>query len=105
MSSRTRCRCQRCTIRGLMGPVIVVTIGVLFLLQQLRGGYFDFSNTYPVILIVIGAILLFSAVASEEGHPSSSNPPQPPNSSLPGAPLGPPAAQGTTPSSFSGQGQ
>lgn len=102
MSNRTRCRCQRCTIRGLMGPVIVVTIGVLFLLQQLRGGYFDFSNTYPVILIVIGAILLLSAVASEEGHLSSDNSSQPPNSALPGPP---PAAPGTTPSSFSGQGQ
>ena len=102
MSNRPRCRCQRCTIRGMMGPVIVVTIGVLFLLQQLRGGYFDFSNTYPVILIVMGAILLLSAVASEEGHLSSDNFPQPPNPSLPGAP---PAAPGTTPSSFSGQGQ
>lgn len=85
----------------MMGPVIVVTIGVLFLLQQLRGGYFDFSNTYPVILIVIGAILLLAAVASEEGHLSSDSPPQPPNSSLPGAPPAPPG----TPSSFSGQGQ
>ncbi|HYL61696.1 MAG TPA: DUF5668 domain-containing protein [Candidatus Methylomirabilis sp.] len=102
MSNRIRCRCQRCTIRGLLGPVIVVTIGVLFLLQQLRGGYLDFFNTYPVILIVIGAILLLSAVASEEGHVSSDGPVQPPGGSLPGAP---PASAGTTPSSFSGQGQ
>ncbi len=55
MSDRIRCTCQRCTIRGLMGPVIVVTVGVLFLLAEMRGGYFDFGNTYPVILIVIGS--------------------------------------------------
>ena len=102
MSARIRCRCQRCTIRGFMGPIIVVTVGVLFLLQQLRGGYFDFSNTYPVILIVIGATLLLSAVASEEGHISSNGAAQPPGTALPGAP---PPSSGTTPSSFPGQGQ
>ena len=66
MSDRVRCNCQRCTIRGLMGPVVVVTVGVLFLLQEMRGGYFDFGNTYPVILIVIGLISLASAMASSE---------------------------------------
>ena len=64
MSNRVHCSCQRCTIRGLMGPVIIVTIGVLFLLAELRGGFFDFGNTYPVILIVIGLISLASALAS-----------------------------------------
>lgn len=93
MSDRIRCRCQRCAIRGLLGPVIVVTVGVLFLLQQLRGGYLDFANTYPVILIVYGAILLFSAVASEEGHVS------------PSGPGGPPAPSASMPSNLSGQGQ
>ena len=63
MSDRIRCRCPRCTIRGLLGPAVVITVGVLFLLQQMRGNYFDFGNTYPVILVVIGAILL----ASENG--------------------------------------
>jgi hypothetical protein len=59
---------------------VIVTIGVLFLLQQARGGYFDFGNTYPVILVVIGTILLASAVAPTEGHISSVAvpPPSPP---------------------------
>ncbi len=55
MSDRIRCTCRRCTIRSLMGPAVVITIGLLFLLDQLRGGDFSFRNTYPIILIVIGA--------------------------------------------------
>ncbi|MGB6885522.1 MAG: DUF5668 domain-containing protein, partial [Candidatus Acidiferrum sp.] len=76
MSNRN-CNCQRCTLRGLRGPVIVVTVGVLFLLQEMRGGYFDFSNTYPIIIIVIGLMSLACAFASNEGHVSL-NPPMPP---------------------------
>lgn len=98
MSDRVHCTCQRCRIRGLMGPSIVITVGVLFLLQQMRGGYFDFSNTYPVILIVIGLISLAGALASDEGHlssPSSIPPAVPP---VPNPPVVPPA-------SYSGQGQ
>ena len=68
MSDQIRCRCPRCTIRALVGPAVIVTVGVLFLLQQMRGGYFDFGNTYPVILVVIGAILLASSLAPMDGH-------------------------------------
>ncbi len=92
MSNGMRCRCPRCTIRSLMGPAVVITVGVLFLLHEMRGGYFDFSNTYPFILIVIGAILLASSVAPMAGHvdsrtlpPSAPNvTPGPPQSSVPG---------------------
>src|SRR4029077_20469676 len=101
MSDRIRCTCQRCTIRGLMGPVIVVTIGVLFLLQEMRGGFFDFGNTYPVILIVIGLISLASAMASTEGHVSAAPPippPVPPTQSVP------PPPTGAAPTSSPGQG-
>jgi len=101
MSDRIRCTCQRCSIRGLMGPVIVVTVGVLFLLQEMRGGYFDFGNTYPVILIVIGLISLASAMASGEGHVSSS-PPVPPAVPPQGVPPSPTSAP---PTSYLGQGQ
>ncbi|MGA2095502.1 MAG: hypothetical protein ABSH39_04330 [Candidatus Acidiferrum sp.] len=108
MSDRIRCNCQRCTIRGLMGPVVVVTVGVLFLLAQVRGGFFDFGNTYPVIIIVIGIVSLASALASSEGHVSatpgtSAAMPQPPG--LPSAPGMPPSSSGSTPTSYPGQGQ
>ena len=91
MSDRIRCSCRRCTIRSLMGPAIIITIGVLFLLSEMRGGDFDFSNTYPVILIVIGAISLAAALAPTDGHVSSRAvpPPTAPGPTPPQAP-GPP---------------
>jgi Domain of unknown function (DUF5668) len=70
MSDRIRCACRQCTIRGLMGPAAIITVGVLFLLDQLRGGDFSFGRTYPVILIVLGIISLGAAAASTEGHVS-----------------------------------
>ena len=81
MSERIRCACRRCTIRSLMGPAIIITVGVLFLLDQMRGGNFSFGNTYPVILIVIGVISLAAAASSTEGHVSEPVPP-----AVPGAP-------------------
>jgi cell wall-active antibiotic response 4TMS protein YvqF len=102
MSDRIRCTCQRCSIRGLMGPVIVVTVGVLFLLSEMRGGYFDFGNTYPVILIVIGLISLASAMASSEGHVSSASATPPSVPPSPGVPAPPSSA---APTSYPGQGQ
>jgi hypothetical protein len=102
MSDRIRCTCQRCSIRGLMGPVVVVTVGVLFLLQEMRGGRFNFGDTYPVILIVIGLISLASAVASGEGHVSSSAPVRP---AIPPTPGVPPSPTSAAPTSYPGQGQ
>ncbi len=88
MSDRIRCACRRCTIRGLIGPAIIITVGVLFLLDQVRSGYFSFGNTWPVILIVIGAISLAAAAAPAEGHISGPVPPATPGA--PGsAPTGP----------------
>ena len=98
MSDRVRCTCRRCTIRGLMGPAILITIGVLFLLDQMRGGYFSFGNTFPVILIVIGLVSLASALAPMDGHVGSSYPPAPP----PGMPS---ASQNAPQNPLPGQGQ
>ena len=95
MSDNPKCRCPRCTIRSLLGPAVIVTVGVLFLLQQMRGGYFDFGNTYPVILVVIGALLLASSLAPMDGHINSSVQPQ--------VPPPPPSAPGPTQSSYPNQ--
>lgn len=83
---QTRCHCQSCTVRSLTGPAIVITIGVLFLLHQLRGGTFFFGHTWPLILVVIGAVQLASSIASREGHVE----PTPPVG-LPPVPPAPPA--------------
>jgi Domain of unknown function (DUF5668) len=70
MSDRIRCNCRRCTIRSLMGPAVIITVGILFLLEQTRSG-FSFGQTWPVILVVIGIISLASAMAPMDGHISS----------------------------------
>jgi hypothetical protein len=83
MSNRIRCACPRCTVRALMGPAIIITLGVLFLLSEMRGGFFDFSNTYPFLLIVIGVISLASSLAPMDGHISPNAPSVAPASSVP----------------------
>lgn len=94
MSDRVRCNCRRCMIRSLMGPAIIITVGVLFLLDQVRGGYLSFGNTFPVILIVIGAISLASNLAPADGHISGPVPPAPPMSAPPSAQNPPGQGQG-----------
>jgi hypothetical protein len=101
MSDRIRCRCPRCTIRGLMGPAVLVTIGVLFLLNEMHGEIFDFSNTWPFILIVIGAVMLGSSMAPMTGHVESTvGPPAVPPSATP-----PPATPGPGQNSLPDQGR
>lgn len=96
MANRIRCACRRCTIRSLMGPAILITIGVLFLLSELQGRYFDFDNTWPVILLVIGAVSLASALAPMDGHISGPLPPAPPvtPATVPPRPQNPSPGQG-----------
>lgn len=91
-----RCSCPRCTIRSLMGPAAVITVGVLFLLQQMRGGMFDFGDTWPFLLIVIGVILLASSVAPMTGHIEAVPPPPaiPPGSASPSSTQPPYGGQG-----------
>ncbi len=98
MSNRVRCNCPRCMIRGLMAPAVIITIGVLFLLDQTRGGYLSFWNTFPVILIVIGIISLASTLAPADGHISGPVPPAPPG-------INPPPSQNPYPGQGPGQGR
>jgi len=94
MSDRIRCTCRRCTIRSLMGPAIITTLGILFLLGEFRGGYLAFHHTFPVILIVIGAVLLASSLAPNDGHIDPSAPQPPPPLAPPGSYQGPAQGQG-----------
>jgi hypothetical protein len=69
-----RCRCQRCAIRGLIWPAILITIGVLFLFHQSHWEY-GFGRTWPVILLVVGAVKLAESLASDDGHGTFQGPP------------------------------
>ena len=60
------CSCARCRTRGLLGPAILITLGMLLLLQAYM--YIDFDRTWPVLLVVIGVFLLINRTASNEGH-------------------------------------
>lgn len=75
------CFCDRCKMRAIMGPSIMVTLGVLFLLDNLHGP--GFERTWPLILLVIGAVKLLQSNASEAGH--IGGPPALPPSPPPGA--------------------
>lgn len=50
-----------------MGPVILITLGVLFLVGRLDWG-FGFRETWPVLIIVIGLVKLAEAMAPTTGH-------------------------------------
>ena len=91
------CPCIRCRMNCMMGPAIMVTIGVMFLLNNFgitRGGTF-----VAVLLIVIGGVKLLQTGASTEGHvqptyfypqgvPANPAPPTPPPTTQNQAPSG-----------------
>jgi len=80
------CHCLRCSSRWLMGPAVLITVGVLFLLQQLH--VFNFGRTFPVLLIVIGLVKIAQRSAPDTGHI------QPPPYYPPGMPVAPPPTPG-----------
>jgi hypothetical protein len=108
---RPGCVCERCRTRRLMWPAMLVTIGILFLLDSVSN--IDFGRTWPAILLVIGVVKLMQSNASYAGHVgplppgSSSYPPTPPPpppgapTTFEGTPQNPPAppAQSMDPSS------
>jgi hypothetical protein len=102
MAAQLKCHCQSCTIRGLVGPAVVITVGVLWLLNEVHGGRFYFGSTWPVILIVIGLLHLASSMASQEGHVGRRQPVGTP----PSPPQAPPdSGSGTPQTPYSSQGQ
>jgi len=57
-----------------MGPVVLITIGVLFLIQEFSHDYFTFVRLSPIILIMIGAVKILRAVAPSDGHIGTDTP-------------------------------
>jgi hypothetical protein len=86
--SNQTCTCGRCRTRWLMGPAMVLTTGILLLLQSMN--VVDLGRTWPTWLLVVGVVKLLQSTASSEGHigplppapaPSAPPPPQAPQSS------------------------
>ncbi|HTW57831.1 MAG TPA: B-box zinc finger protein [Terriglobales bacterium] len=93
----TCCQCERCRTRKIMGPAILVTLGVLFLLDSTS--HIGFDKTWPAILLVVGVVKLMQSNASSAGHTGSlrsgTGANIPPSSSAgfpPDSPPGPPPA-------------
>ncbi len=94
------CRCEQCRTRKLMGPAILVTLGVLFLLDNVSR--VSFGRTWPAILLVIGVVKLMQSNASPSGHigPMTPGPSGlPPSAGFPPNPPPSPAEQSTEPPS------
>lgn len=58
------CSCDRCLARCLMGPAVLITLGVLFLIDRIV----PFGHTWPALLIIIGLIKVYQGNASTAGH-------------------------------------
>lgn len=91
------CQCDRCRTRGLMGPAVIMAVGVMWLLDEM--GRTDWGHSWPILLIVIGVIKIIQNNASTNGHvdylPKSYPPggPTPPQS--PVTPAAPPSSEVT----------
>lgn len=46
----------------MTGPLILIALGVLFLLENLFPGAYPFSRVWPVVLIVIGLAKVLESV-------------------------------------------
>lgn len=60
------CQCVRCRAHGLMGAAVLITLGVLFLLNNYY--ILRFEQGLPALLLVIGCVLLIARTGSTEGH-------------------------------------
>lgn len=61
--------CDRPPRGGLVGPVVMITLGVLLLLSELDIA--RFHKTWPLLLIVIGVMVLLRRAGLENGNHSS----------------------------------
>jgi len=65
-ATKPHCTCMCCRVRGLMGPVMIITVGVLFLIGEFTR--YGFGDLWPVLLVVAGVVTLLQSTASRDGH-------------------------------------
>ena len=66
-------RGDRTGIRAIKGPIIIITLGVLFALQSFN--IYGFDQTWPVLLIVIGLLSLLGRAVQPPPPPGPVPPP------------------------------
>ena len=65
--AQVRCSCVRCVVGGMRGPVVLILLGLLFLIDKWNWGY-TFMQLFPVLLIAFGLMKIAEALAPAEGH-------------------------------------
>jgi uncharacterized membrane protein len=61
--------------QAIRGPILLITIGVLFAMHQ--AGVLHFSRTWPLIIIVIGVLKLIERMAMPQpSAPPAGGPPR-----------------------------
>jgi Domain of unknown function (DUF5668)/B-box zinc finger len=94
--SQRICTCGRCSTRWLMGPAMVLTTGILFLMQSMNIA--DLDRTWPAWILVVGIVKLLQSSASSVGHVG----PLPPGPASPAPPGPPPSSSGSSPANPEG---
>ncbi len=64
--TKPKCTCARCRMRGLMGPLMLIAIGAIFLLGRFTS--FGFIKLWPLLLVLAGVVLWLQSTASGAGH-------------------------------------
>jgi hypothetical protein len=62
--------------QAIRGPILLITIGVLFAVHQ--AGIISFARTWPLIIIVIGLMKLIERMFAQCPAQFPAPPPQPP---------------------------
>jgi hypothetical protein len=63
-------------IRAVTGPIVMITVGVLFTIDRFAG--LSFGQTWPVLLIVIGLLKLLGGRRPRLNNYYAPPPPPPP---------------------------
>jgi hypothetical protein len=59
-------------VRAIRGPVLLITLGVLMLLDHL--GSFAFWRTWPALLVVLGVLVLAERAVANSANGGTQNP-------------------------------
>jgi hypothetical protein len=90
IGNQRACPCQQCRAQCLMGPAILVTVGVIGIIDGFRNvGFFGYAGG---ILLVVGGVKLLQGTSSAEGHiPSLATCANPVGGPIPPVPPVPPS--------------
>jgi hypothetical protein len=57
--------------QAIRGPILLITVGVLFAIQQ--AGLLPFSRTWPLVIIVVGVVKLIERANIQAQAPGAPN--------------------------------